>query len=102
MKSLPLSYFLVASALYVCRTCAVTLTDISQLTKLTYDYVIIGGKPYQRFGQCKALMGAFFCLAGNAGLVIADRLTENSSVSVLVLEAGVRRVIHTRISNFCV
>lgn len=46
MKTLPLSYFLVASGLYVCRTYAITLTDISQLAELTYDYVIIGGIIY--------------------------------------------------------
>ncbi|GAA6062424.1 hypothetical protein JCM10212_006059 [Sporobolomyces blumeae] len=45
-----------------------TVTDASSLADQTFDYVIVGG--------------------GTAGLVIANRLTENSSVTVAVIEAG--------------
>ncbi|GAA5847460.1 hypothetical protein JCM5353_005428 [Sporobolomyces roseus] len=45
-----------------------TVTDAATLADQTFDYVIVGG--------------------GTAGLVIANRLTANSSITVAVIEAG--------------
>lgn len=60
--------FLVLAALAKAVTSAL-FTDVSQLPKNEYDFVIVG--------------------AGAAGNALASRLTENPAFSVLVIEAGV-------------
>ncbi|CAD6911302.1 unnamed protein product [Tilletia controversa] len=56
------------SSSFVKRSASVITTDPAVATGQVWDYVIVGG--------------------GLAGLTVANRLTENSGISVLVIEAG--------------
>jgi len=66
-------------------TFGVLLEKPQDLSKADYDFIIVGGMyqtPYIETVHSGMLPG------GTAGAVIANRLTENPNVSVLVLEAG--------------
>lgn len=61
-------------AFFLCQLCACLIGNLAQaqpttpVKNATFDYVIVGG--------------------GNAGLTLANRLSENPSVRVAVIEAG--------------
>jgi hypothetical protein len=69
---------------YVLRVSGELLDHPSQLTTLTYDYIIVGGTPFRSTSQ----FAAHEAKGGTAGNVVASRLSENPKFSVLVLEAG--------------
>ncbi|PPQ91199.1 hypothetical protein CVT25_001215 [Psilocybe cyanescens] len=63
-----LSALTLVTLLLIIPSRAIIITQPTQLTSNTFDYVIVG--------------------AGTAGLVLASRLTEDANITVLVLEAG--------------
>lgn len=65
--------------------------DPKDLPHTSFDFIVIGGERLKPVTQqtpcpcahCRGILG------GTAGNVVANRLTENRDVSVLVVEAGV-------------
>ena len=62
----------------------------SQLPTDVYDYIVVGGSFPMPYNQPKERAHPRLLLGGTAGNVVANRLTEDTNIQVLVLEAGGR------------
>ena len=67
---------------------AVPYENVDELPKAKYDFIIVGGE-FCCIHQTRSTATNHRRLGGTAGNTIANRLTENADVSVLVLQAGV-------------
>ncbi|KAG6917871.1 hypothetical protein DXG01_000641 [Tephrocybe rancida] len=75
------------------------IEDVGELPGLTFDFVVIGGNRPQFLDLHPLTRFA----GGTAGNVVANRLTEDSGISVLVLEAGPSHegVLESQVPFFC-
>ena len=74
----------------VAQTYGAIYDQASQLPTDVYDYIIVGGSFPTPYNQPKERAHSRLLLGGTAGNVVANRLTEDTNIQVLVLEAGGR------------
>ena len=74
----------------IAQTYGAIYDQVSQLPTDAYDYIIVGGTFPTSYRELKGRTHSRSLIGGTAGNVVANRLTEDSNVQVLVLEAGGR------------
>lgn len=78
-------YFVVGICLLAAQCLGATFDAIASLATTQYDFVVVGGM------SCDShfWLNDLGMVGGTAGLVVANRLSEDPGTSVLVIEAGV-------------